>query len=51
MNREEVIAEIVRLFDGLSEENKEKFILALRSDSGYNQQLSEDSRRSVGYKS
>lgn len=51
MNRQEVIAEIVNLFEKLTEENKDKFIAALKSGNEYNQQLSKDSRRSVGYKS
>lgn len=50
MNRQEVIAEIVRLFDGLTEENKEKLMLALKANNGCNQQLSKDFRPSVGYK-
>lgn len=50
MNRQEVIAEIVRVFEKLTEENKEKFMLALKANTEYNQQPSKDSRRSTDYK-
>lgn len=48
MSREEIIAEIVKLFEQLSEENKDRFIFALKQGIECNPTLSEDCPRSVG---
>ena len=44
MTREEMIEQIVAFFEQLSEENKDKFIAALRAGIGCNQEPLQDSR-------
>lgn len=47
MSREEIIAEIVKVFEQLSEENKDRFISALKQGIECNPMLSADYPRSV----